>query len=499
MLTNQLKDLNFQSLFDAAADAMLLIDDTGHVIQTNPAALELLGYDQEIILGLEVEALMPQSYRDTHHHHRDMYSVTPKKRQMGDGGKLTVLKQNGEELEVNISLSPINAGDKRYVLTTFYVADKRVQAEKSLKISEERLRLAKQAAGLAVFDFDFIRHTAFWDARMFEFFGGDPNKPANYEQCTAATHPEDQAIRQTALDRASNPAGNGEYRAEYRIINTTNGIERWISTTGRMHFEDNHVTRFLGIVRDVSERKLLERNLQNQRIEMDSLINQHVASQTVAAIAHELNQPLAAISAYGEVALYALQNKDYNKESLNRALEGCVKQSQRAGHSLHELIAFLNKGTLVTDSFDLNDAVKEALAIAHSYGYGGFFPILQLEENMPNVLANRTHVQKVLVNLLSNGVESMRLAGVPKSAITITVRTNKDMNMSHVTVADSGPGVDAELAKRIFEPFFTTKTSGIGMGLSISRALAEANNGQLWVEPNSNSGAIFHFTLPFAA
>lgn len=92
----------------------------------------------------------------------------------------------------------------------------------------------------------------------------------------------------------------------------------------------------------------------------------------------------------------------------------------------------------------------------------------------------------------------MRGAGLKSSAITVQVSTNTAANMAHVSVQDQGPGLDAETAKRIFEPFFTTKTSGIGMGLAISRALTEANGGQLWLDPNTAIGASFHFTLPFA-
>ncbi|MES1988986.1 MAG: ATP-binding protein, partial [Pseudomonadota bacterium] len=86
----------------------------------------------------------------------------------------------------------------------------------------------------------------------------------------------------------------------------------------------------------------------------------------------------------------------------------------------------------------------------------------------------------------------------PSSAISITVRTNQEINMAHVTIQDSGPGLDTDTAKRIFEPFFTTKPTGIGMGLAISRALTEANGGELWLEQNNKPGATFHFTLPFA-
>jgi two-component system, LuxR family, sensor kinase FixL len=125
--------------------------------------------------------------------------------------------------------------------------------------------------------------------------------------------------------------------------------------------------------------------------------------------------------------------------------------------------------------------------------------MLQLEQNMPHVQGNRTQVLKILINLLRNAVEAMRGMGVTTSAITIQVQTNTDINMAHVTIQDSGPGLDAETAKRVFEPFFTTKPSGMGMGLAISRALTEANGGQLWLDPNTKAGATFHFTLPFAS
>ncbi|MDP1522791.1 MAG: PAS domain S-box protein [Methylotenera sp.] len=496
-MTNRFKDLSFQALFDAVAEAMLLVDHSGQVVQANTAALQLLGYTQKDICGLKVEALMPQRYRDHHHQHREAYSSEPQKRPMGKGRELIALKRNGEEVAVDIGLSPLSSENQPYVLVTMHIAAQHRQVEEALRISEERLRLAKQAAGLGIFDFDSKHNVVHWDEKMCEIWGGKSNETTSYEDFVAAIHPEDRLVRQAVIERAMDPAGKGEYKAEYRVINAKDGVEHWVSTVGRIHFKDGHTNRLLGIAKDVTDQKILEQKLHGQRSEMDVLLNQQVASQTISAIAHELNQPLAAVSAYSEVALNALSGTS-NPESLKRALEGCVAQAQRAGQSLHELISFLHKGELATEPFDLNDTVQNALILTQSYGYGGFYPILQLEQNMPNVLANKVQVQKVLVNLLRNAVEAMRGAGVPGAAITIRVQTNRDINMAHVTVADSGPGLNSEAAKRIFEPFFTTKPTGIGMGLSISRALAEANGGQLWIEPTTESGAIFHFTLPFA-
>jgi len=223
-----------------------------------------------------------------------------------------------------------------------------------------------------------------------------------------------------------------------------------------------------------------------------------VAVQTASAIAHELNQPLAAISAYSEVALHALGSNTVTTETLSRALEGCVGQAQRAGQSLHELLNFLQKGELASEPADLSGIVHEALSIMQNDGFGGFQPALELERGLPPVLGNRIQVQKVLINLLRNGVEAMREAGVPTSSITVKVQTMAGRNMAQITVQDSGPGLDINAAKRIFEPFFTTKPGGIGLGLAISRSLIEANGGQLWVDPDDGPGATFHFTLPFA-
>jgi signal transduction histidine kinase len=173
-------------------------------------------------------------------------------------------------------------------------------------------------------------------------------------------------------------------------------------------------------------------------------------------------------------------------------------QAQRAGSSLHELLSFLHKNELVTEPFDINGTVKEALSIAKDDGFDGFNLELQLESDIPNVVGSRIQIQKVIVNLIRNAVEAMRGAGIEDSKIIIKVQTNKSKNMAHILVKDHGPGLDLEMQKRIFEPFFTTKPTGIGMGLAISSALIEANGGELWFEPNADKGATFHFTLPFA-
>lgn len=116
---------------------------------------------------------------------------------------------------------------------------------------------------------------------------------------------------------------------------------------------------------------------------------------------------------------------------------------------------------------------------------------------MPQVRVNRTHLHKVLMNLLHNSLDAMQEVGVPLPAITVTVTSKMDEHVAHVIIQDNGPGIKEEDMRRVFEPFFTTKAKGIGMGLAISRSLIEENGGQLWVDPQANAGATFHLTLPF--
>ncbi|AEJ02288.1 PAS/PAC sensor signal transduction histidine kinase [Nitrosomonas sp. Is79A3] len=485
-------------MFDVAADAMLLTEDSGHVVLVNLAAQQLFGYSAEELSGLAIEILIVPRYRKQYRYYQKLFLNKPIKRSMSVGNELVALNRDGKEMLLDISLSPIKTQKQLYVLITLNTANRRIVAEEALRASEERLRLAKQAAGLGIFDYDFKRNIVYWDEQMRLLWGKHSEKTVSYEEFIAAIHPEDRPARQAAIDKAMDPASNGEFKAEYRIINPTDSIEHWISARGRVYFEAGLANRLIGVTRDITEQKILQKKLQAQHNETENIIKQQVAARTASAIAHELNQPLAAISAYCEVVLHTLRSDAFNSADLEKALEGCLEQAQRANRSLDELLAFLQKSELITERLNLNNVINEALSSVYNDGYEGFHVVFQLEQNLPAVQCNRTQVQKVLINLFRNAIEAMDTSDIPNLTITTTLHTLAGTNMAKVIVQDNGPGLDHAMAERIFEPFFTTKPTGIGMGLDISRALVEANGGQLWVEPGAKPGAKFQFTLPFA-
>jgi C4-dicarboxylate-specific signal transduction histidine kinase len=245
----------------------------------------------------------------------------------------------------------------------------------------------------------------------------------------------------------------------------------------------------------ISARQQQEAVLKTLRGEMEELAKQHVASQTAAAIAHELNQPLNAITSYAEAALRLLRAGNQAPEKLQQALEGGAAQAQRAGQVVRELLQFFQGRDAPVEAVDLGQAIHRALAVAEGDGHAGFDWTIDLAPDLHLVKANRLQVEKVLVNLVCNGVDAMRAAGVNPQTITISARPLADA-MAQVTVQDCGPGLTEEAIGRLFKPFYTTKPRGIGMGLAISRALIEANGGRLWCEAAPSRGGRFHFTLP---
>jgi len=475
--------------------SIVITDPDARIEYVNPAFTRASGYAAAEVLGRNPRVL--QSGRTPRPTYEDLWTTLTAGRVWH--GEFINRRKDGTEYQESATISPVRQEDGRVTHYVGVKADitelKRAMTE--LRVSEERLRLAKTAAGMGIFDRDIASGMLAWDERVRELWGVAPQEPVDYATFLAGVHPDDRAATQAAVERSLDPAGDGEYRAEYRVVSRVDGSVRHVAANGRVLFEEGRPARLIGTIQDVTERKRLEKEVQERRSQMELLVNQQVAAQTAAAIAHELNQPLVSISAYSEAALRMLRSGNQKPDKLARALEGAMEQAQRAGRTLHELLDFLHTGEAEPETVDLNGVVRESLAIAEESGYGGFHPVVELEPGLPPVQANRLQVQKVLVNLLNNGVDAMRGAGVPTAAITIKVRTAASGDVAQVTVRDSGPGLDTETSHRVFEPFFTTKPGGIGLGLAISRALIEANGGQLWVDPAVRPGATFHFTLPF--
>jgi len=394
-----------------------------------------------------------------------------------------------------IVANAIRAG--RSLHENIHLRIKAVEQEQGMRKSEERLNQAQHSAHIGNWELELAGNKLYWSDEIYRIFEIDKTTfGASYEAFLNAIHPNDRVMVNKAY--TDSLAKRQPYDIVHRLL-LANGRIKFVHESCETIFDaEGKAIRSLGTIQDITSRKILEEGLQEQGDEMDALQKTQIAAQTALAIAHEINQPLSAIATYCNAALMLLKAGNPDLEKIGKAVEASERQSLRAGQSIRELITFLNMREFPSESFELNNEINNILATARAEHELQFHATLHLEKGLPPIRANRVHVRKVLLNLLHNGIDAMQEAGVPTAAITITVRTAADKNVAQITIRDNGPGFKEEDIQRLFEPFFTTKTSGIGMGLTISRSLIEANGGQLWVDPHEKPGASFHLTLPFA-
>lgn len=253
--------MSFASLFNSIADATLLVDEQGEIILSNESIKQMLGFSSEEIIGLNVEALMPKMYREHHAYLRNDFFKRPEKRSMGKGKNLVVLTKDGSELVVDISLSPINSNNDRFVLVTFYTVDRLLEVESSLKESEERLRLAKASAGIGVFDIDLKLNMTQCDTVVKKLFGFHRNIPVVYEDFVSAIEVLDQPKWQAMFNKASNSSEDSDYQIEFRVIDKKNHAKHWLYVAGRVFFQNGQAVRMLGVVQDTTEQRRLQQKL----------------------------------------------------------------------------------------------------------------------------------------------------------------------------------------------------------------------------------------------
>jgi len=245
------------------------------------------------------------------------------------------------------------------------------------------------------------------------------------------------------------------------------------------------------------ERARAEERAQRQLSQLAHVARLATMGELASGLAHELNQPLCAIVNFVEASLELARADGAGTKELRGALAEVARQAQRAGEVIRRLREFVRRREPEREPIDLNSAVREVVALtAPEARNRGVRVRLRLGARLPRVLADTIQVQQVLVNLVRNGFDALHSAEARKRVLTIqTVRRDK---MVELAVADCGLGLAAEQQERLFEPFFSTKPDGMGMGLSISRSILEALDGQIWAEPNRAGGATFRLTLPRA-
>lgn len=246
---------------------------------------------------------------------------------------------------------------------------------------------------------------------------------------------------------------------------------------------------------DVTADQKIRRVAEERQRELLHTYRLHSAGGLAAALAHEVGQPLAALVSYCEAGRQSLEHAQMNRERLVRNLECAVREAHRAAGIIRELRGFLGKDKAHPEKFRLDTVIAAAVQLVEPSAHArGIHIDLQLKKRLPPLKGRSLQIEQLLLNLLTNAIDAARSE---HGRITITTQRDVSAAMARVSVADNGPGLDAEVARRLFNPFYTTKKGGLGIGLMIARSIAEAHGGSLWAEPAPGGGTIFHFTAPF--
>jgi len=293
----------------------------------------------------------------------------------------------------------------------------------------------------------------------------------------------------------------GVRREDYPFFLTFVGCQifaTWL-VNKRKQTEDSLQQANAALVSQMAERKHAEESLRKTRSELARVVRITTIGELTASIAHEINQPLAAIVTNSDACIAWLASESPNLHEAQTAAERAAAAATRASEVISRIRSLIKNAPTDRIPVQLNEVITEMVDLAsHQASNGGVSMTTDLEPKLPTVLGGKIQFQQVILNLIQNGLEAT--SGVNDRPRRLDIRTQiRGTDQVQVSVSDTGVGVAQELLPRLFEPFFTTRSQGIGMGLPISRSIIEAHGGRLWAESSLGMGSVFQFTVPHGA
>ena len=364
----------------------------------------------------------------------------------------------------------------------------RRQAEKALQESEDKYRNTMDAAmaGIFVVHDDILEYVNPAMARMFACTQEDLQRKKSLADLVVSD--QQYVVGPAAEGREKTPR-------EVTCLRMDGSTFFALLQLRNTQYRDQPVV--VGSLMDITEsRRALERARRMQG-ELAHMARLSVAGEMASGMAHELNQPLTAISALSDACEILLQSHKGRSDEFPEAMRQISAQSQRAGKIIRRMREFTRKTEVRTRSVDINTLVGEmAEFITADMRHQEIELRLELGGELPQVIADPVQVQQVVLNLIRNAVEAMQGSAIGHRVLRI--RTSLMPEHVEVTVSDTGSGLPHEIRDRLFHPFLTTKPEGMGLGLSISHSIIEMHKGKLWATPRDGGGTNFHFTLPAA-
>jgi PAS domain S-box-containing protein len=387
-------------------------------------------------------------------------------------------------------------GELVQVVGTMVDVTERRRGEESLRRNESYLAQAQRLAHVGSWAWDATgRNAVYVSEEWCRIYGFDPRDGMpSWEQRLQRVHPEDRARFQLTIDRAV--VEKSDYDIEFRIL-LPHAPARYIHSVGRPVLgPSGELVQFVGVSMDVTESKQAEQEHERLRQELANLAHLNrvrTMGELTASLAHEIKQPIGAAVTNAEACVRSLDRAQPDIGEAREAALEMAKDARRAAEIIDRVRSLYQKGSSQLETISVNEVIGEMVVMLQNEADRHSVRMrTELAGELPKVMADRVHLQQILMNLMLNGIEAMLDTS---GELTIKSKLADDGQLL-ISVTDTGVGLPTENAGQVFDPFFTTKSQGTGLGLAITRSIVESHGGRIWASANSGRGATFSFTLP---
>jgi PAS domain S-box-containing protein len=487
----------WRSVFEMSSLGISLVDHNMRIVATNQALQDMLGYTADEMLKLDPADLLHEEDRPAG---RGRFTSLLSGERNTYESVTRFRHKSGAPVWVNsfVSTIPGSGESPPLYFSTAIDITARQKAESELRRAATYLAEAEKISRTGCWSRKIATSEVFWSPEECKIFGLDPaTTPPTHQLFLSLIHPEDRATWEEAAARAVRE--KTPYDASYRAV-LRDGTIKHIHTVGHPVLDDaGEVIELIGVSTDETERVRAQAAMEMAQAELEHVARLTTMGELAASIAHEVNQPLAAVVANGNAALRWLDRPMPELSEAKEALDGVVEEGKRASEVIGRIRAFLKNRKHDYVATDINEAIREVLALTkHALRGRNVTVQTSLPSEIPKVLGDRVQLQQVIMNLVINGADAMNAVSGRRRILWIGSRPNGGDHVV-ITVGDCGTGIDESIRSRVFDPLFTTKSNGMGMGLPICRGIVQAHGGKLWAAPASPHGTEFHFTVPIAA